>query len=106
METNIKWTIETYAAHNEALREADIRFQKERDRRYKETEQIREESHFTALALSKEIQDYKNKKEAEFRDDILKYTSRKEGKELGTDRIAAYIIAILAILSTILNIFY
>jgi hypothetical protein len=30
------WTIETYAAHNEALREADAKFQSERDRRYSE----------------------------------------------------------------------
>ena len=32
------WTIATYAAHNEALREAESKFQNERDRRYLEVE--------------------------------------------------------------------
>lgn len=30
------WTVDTYAAHNEALRKAEAKFQSERDRRWKE----------------------------------------------------------------------
>lgn len=43
-----KWTVETYAAHNEALRLADLRFNDERDRRYSE----RFEANKAALAVA------------------------------------------------------
>lgn len=42
------WTVETYAAHNEALRLADARFQDERDRRDAE----RFEANKAALAVA------------------------------------------------------
>ena len=55
------WTIETYAAHNEAMRAADIRFHEERDRRYAEGAalnaialKIKETADLAALTLARE----------------------------------------------------
>jgi len=71
------WTIETYAAHNEALREAEVRFQEERDRRYAEVAlerekalKIKEEADKAALGLAREIQTYKDEKANELREQI------------------------------------
>jgi hypothetical protein len=71
------WTIETYAVHNEALRNAEARFQDERDRRYAEvaTERekalkIKETADLAALGLAREIQTYKDEKANELREQI------------------------------------
>ena len=55
------WTIETYAAHNEAMRAADARFHTERDRRYAEAAtlnavalKIKETADLAALTLARE----------------------------------------------------
>ena len=36
-----QWTIETYAAHNEAMRLVEEKFQNERDKRYTEGNELR-----------------------------------------------------------------
>jgi hypothetical protein len=71
------WTLSAYVAHNEALREAEARFQDERDRRYKEIAeerakalQIKEQADRDALGLAREIQTYKDEKANELREQI------------------------------------
>lgn len=71
------WTIDTYAAHNEALREAEQRFQSERDRRYAEVKsaeekalRVKEEADKTALGLQRENQQYKDEKANQLREQI------------------------------------
>jgi len=71
------WTIETYAAHNEAIREAEEKFQTERDRRYAEVKnaeekalKVKEEADKAALGLAREIQTYKDEKANELREQI------------------------------------
>jgi aminopeptidase N len=71
------WTVDTYAAHNEALRKAELLFQNERDRRYTEVALEREkalaiktEADKAALALAREIQTYKDEKANELRSQI------------------------------------
>jgi hypothetical protein len=71
------WTIETYSAHNEALRAAEARFQDERDRRYAEVDiekekalKIKETADLAALGLAREIQTYKDEKANELRSQI------------------------------------
>lgn len=77
MEKHTNWNIETYAAHNEALRAAEEKFQEERDRRYNEKEElrkeiseVREKAHANALGLAREIQVYKDEKANELREQI------------------------------------
>jgi hypothetical protein len=55
------WTVETYAAHNEAMRAEDARFHTERDRRYTEGAalnaialKIKETADLAALTLARE----------------------------------------------------
>jgi hypothetical protein len=71
------WTINTLAAHLEALRIADERFQAERDRRYTDVAlekekalKIKEEADRAALGLAREIQTYKDEKANELREQI------------------------------------
>jgi hypothetical protein len=71
------WTLDTYAAHNEALRRAHEQFEQERDRRYAEvaTERekalkIKETADLAALGLAREIQTYKDEKANELREQI------------------------------------
>jgi hypothetical protein len=71
------WTIDTYAAHNEALRVAEERYQTERDRRYTEVGverekalKIKETADLAALGLAREIQTYKDEKANELREQI------------------------------------
>lgn len=71
------WTVETYAIHNEALRNSEWKFQEERDRRYAEvaTERekalkIKETADLAALGLAREIQTYKDEKANELREQI------------------------------------
>jgi len=71
------WTLETYAAHNEALRASEERFHAERDRRYAEVKnaeekalRVKEQADRDALALAREIQTYKDEKANELREQI------------------------------------
>jgi vacuolar-type H+-ATPase subunit H len=71
------WTLDTYAAHNEALRGAEEKFQSERDRRYTEVKnaeekalRIKEQADRDALQLAREIQSYKDEKANELREQI------------------------------------
>lgn len=71
------WSIETYAAHNEALRRAQERFENERDRRYTEIAierekalSIKETADLAALGLAREIQTYKDEKANDLRSQI------------------------------------
>ena len=72
------WTIETYAAHAEALRAADRRFTDERDRRYTEVNierekalKIKETADRDAMALARESQTYKEQQNDILRDKNL-----------------------------------
>src|SRR6478735_7340944 len=71
------WSVDSYAAHNEALRAAEEKFQNERDRRYAEvaTERekalkIKETADLAALGLAREIQTYKDEKANQLREQI------------------------------------
>jgi hypothetical protein len=71
------WTIETYAAHNEALRVSEEKFQGERDRRYAEVKaseekalKVKEQADRDALDLARQIQAYKDEKANELREQI------------------------------------
>lgn len=72
-----KWSIESYAAHNEALRIAEEKLQTERDRRYAEVKAAEEKALLVkqraddqALSLAREIQTYKDEKANELREQI------------------------------------
>jgi len=76
---NEKWTIESYVAHNEALRIADEKFQTERDRRYTEVGiekekalKIKEIADLSALELARESQMYKDERNDQMRESSLK----------------------------------
>ncbi len=71
------WTIDTLAVHHDVIRQAEVRFQEERDRRYAEvaTERekalkIKETADLAALGLAREIQTYKDEKANELREQI------------------------------------
>jgi hypothetical protein len=71
------WTVDTYAAHNEALRGAQEKFENERDRRYTEVNiekekalKIKETADLAALSLARDIQIYKDEKANELREQI------------------------------------
>lgn len=71
------WTLAAYIAHNEALREAEAKFQGERDRRYAEVKsaeekalRVKEEADKTALGLQRENQQYKDEKANQLREQI------------------------------------
>lgn len=71
------WTFDTYAAHNEAMRVAEEKFQQERDRRYAEVKsaeekalRVKEQADRDALGLAREIQAYKDEKANELREQI------------------------------------
>lgn len=71
------WTVNTYAAHNEALRAAEEKFEQERDRRYSEVNlekekalKIKETADLAALQLAREIQQYKDEKANQLREQI------------------------------------
>ncbi len=72
------WTIETYVIHADALREADARFEDERDRRYTEVNiekekalKIKETADLAALSLARESQTYKEQQNDALRDKNL-----------------------------------
>ena len=75
--SNVTWSIETYAAHNEALRSAEKELQTERDRRYfevkeaeKEALRLKDDADKSALQLAREIQSYKDEKANQLRSQI------------------------------------
>jgi hypothetical protein len=83
------WTIETYSAHNEALRAAAKELAEERDRRYSEVDiekekalKIKETADLAALSLARDIQIYKDEKANELRSQIERergtYTTQTE----------------------------
>ena len=74
---HVTWTIETYAAHNEALRAAEKELQAERDRRYAEVKRaetealrVKDDADHAALQLAREIQSYKDEKANQLRSQI------------------------------------
>ena len=86
------WTIDTYAAHNEALRGAQDRLDSERDRRYTEVAserekalRIKESADETARILVAENQAYKDEKANELRSQI----ERERGTYATKDDLAA-----------------
>jgi len=73
------WTIDTYAFYQEALREADIRFDTERDRRNAEGAELRavalkikETADLAALTLARESQTLKEAQNDALRDSSLR----------------------------------
>ena len=77
VETNHRWTVESYAIHNEALRVAEEKFQQERDRRYQEVKDaegkalmVKDQADRDALSLARQIQTYKDEKANELREQI------------------------------------
>jgi hypothetical protein len=71
------WTLDTLQQHWEAIREADQKFDIERDRRYSEVNierekalKIKEEADKAALGLAREIQSYKDEKANQLREQI------------------------------------
>lgn len=103
------WTIATYAAHNEALRLAEEKFQAERDLRYKESrdaaDRLREsekEHEAEAMELARAIQTYKDEKANELREQLgrerLDYASKNDLKA-SVDRLEAIITPVIASVS-------
>lgn len=99
--------------HWRALREADIRFDDERDRRYAEVAserekalKIKETADLAALELAREIQTYKDEKANELREQISSerglYVTRNEFQPIadfftsqqGGSRVWSYVIGI------------
>ena len=77
-DSEIRWTVETYAAHNEAMRKESQRFEDERDRRYTEVNiekekalKIKETADLAALSLARESQTYKEQQNDALRDKNL-----------------------------------
>ena len=71
------WTIDTLAAHHDAIRQAQEKFDTERDRRYTEVGverekalKIKETADLAALGLAREIQSYKDEKANQLREQI------------------------------------
>jgi hypothetical protein len=71
------WTLATLQLHLETIREADQKFDAERDRRYSEVNierekalKIKEEADKAALGLAREIQSYKDEKANQLREQI------------------------------------
>ena len=71
------WTIASYIAHNEALRIANDKFEAERDRRYHEVQEardeavrVKEESNREALRLARVAQDYRDERDNRMREQI------------------------------------
>jgi hypothetical protein len=77
-DTDVRWTVDTLHAHYAALREADLRFSDERDRRYSEGNTLREKAltiketaDLAALSLARESQTYKEQQNDALRDKAL-----------------------------------
>lgn len=71
------WTIETYSVYNEALRQAQERFEEERDRRYREVQAARDEAirvkevaNEEALRLARVAQNYRDERDNRLREQL------------------------------------
>lgn len=64
------WTLDTYAAHSDAMRACEEKFQAERDRRYTEVKAAKEQAEHVALVLARQIQTYKDEQANELREQI------------------------------------
>lgn len=86
------WTIDTLAAHGDAIRQMQNLLDTERDRRYTEVGverekalKIKETADLAALGLAREIQTYKDEKANELREQI----NRERGLYATKDDLAA-----------------
>jgi CHASE3 domain sensor protein len=100
------WTVDTYAAHNEALRAAQEKFENERDRRYTEVNaekekavKIKEMADRDALELARDIQKYKDEKANELREQI----NRERGLYASKDDVIAAVEKLEATMSPLLR---
>lgn len=92
------WTLEAYIVHNEALREAEARFQAERDARYLERHQadvIAAEK--TALAL-KEYKVGAN----EWRDTVKDLIAGQNGRTVGHDQSWHFLLSIASLVVSLI----
>lgn len=104
------WTVDTYAAHNEAIRMADAKFDAERDRRYTEVKNaeekalsIKEKADEMALKLAREIQTYKDEKANELREQINSergHYATKDDLMAAVEKIEAKIGPVLVFVAT------
>ena len=74
---NQGWTLHTYQIYQEAMQRAGEKFDTERDRRYSEVKsaeekalKVKEEADKAALGLAREIQQYKDEKANQLREQI------------------------------------
>lgn len=102
---DVRWTIDTYATHAEAMRLADERFNDERDRRYTEVNiekekalKIKETADLAALSLARESQTYKEQQNDALRDKNLSesgiYATNSSLNKLGEEIRASTDVAI------------
>lgn len=100
------WTVDTLFHHLRAMREADIRFGDERDRRYAELAierekalKIKEIADETARLLVAETQKYKDEKGNELRSQI----ERERGAYVTQDQLAAAVARLEAVIQPLAN---
>ena len=103
---HLKALMDVNVAHQAALREAEDRFQAERDRRYTEVSierekalKIKEVADLTALSLAREIQTYKDEKANELRSQI----ERERGSYATKDDLASAIKEVVATIKPALD---
>lgn len=111
-ERNTHWTIETYAIHNEAMRKADNKFQKERDRRYSEINKANKSSVAVALATAtkadeKTEQALKEYKESanEWRKTVSDLIAMQQGGSRGMRDMWGWLVAAAMAGAALFNIF-
>jgi Flp pilus assembly protein TadB len=80
------WTIETYSAHNEALRAAQEKLDEERDRRYRELQAVREKAAAEALVLARTAQASRDERDNRLREQI----SEERGRYVTRSDLAAF----------------
>ncbi|TFB96515.1 MULTISPECIES: hypothetical protein [unclassified Cryobacterium] len=108
---DVRWTIDTYATHAEAMRLADERFNDERDRRYTEVNiekekalKIKETADLAALSLARESQTYKEQQNDALRDKNLSesgiYATNSSLNQLGEEIRASTDMAIQGLASS------
>lgn len=102
----VDWTIATWVAHSEAMRECNERFQAERDRRYTEVKiaeeqarRIKEQADRDALELSRQSQTYKDEKANELREQI----SRERGLYATKDDLKAAVDKMEAVIKPLVD---
>ena len=104
------WTVDVYAAHNEAMRQSEEKFLLERDRRYTEVNiekekalKIKETADLAALSLARDIQIYKDEKANELREQINRergnYASQTDLRA-ATEKMEATLGPVLAYVAT------